>query len=76
MELSLELDVKRRFSVMTIDDNTNPNNVLCGNITGMCCDQYTMAQPEILQKTYDAYQYVCSQNDSRSKLLDLLNQSS
>ena len=43
MELSLELDVKRRFSVMTIDDNTNPNNILCGNVTGMCCDQYTMA---------------------------------
>jgi hypothetical protein len=48
LELSLELDIKRRFSVMTIDDQTNQNDALCGNITGMCCDQHIMPQTEIL----------------------------
>ena len=38
LELSLELDIKRRFSVMTIDDQTNQNDACCGNVTGMCCD--------------------------------------
>ena len=76
LELSLELDIKRRFSVMTIDDQTNQNDACCGNVTGMCCDQHIMPQNEILQKTYDAYKFVPSQSNSRSRLLDLLNQSS
>ena len=54
-EMSMELFLKKRFSVMSIDDNTNKSNKLCGNITGMCCNQTIMKQDEILQKTYDAY---------------------
>ena len=38
MELSYELPVQKRYSIMSIDDNTNPGDVLCGNVTGMCCN--------------------------------------
>lgn len=71
LELSMEQFMKKRYSVMSIDDNTNPTNACCGNITGMCCNQYIMSQDEILQKTYDAYGYKLtdSNNNSRSKLL-------
>lgn len=36
MELSYETVVKKRLSIMSIDDNTNPTGALCGNIAGMC----------------------------------------
>jgi len=51
MELSYELAVKKRLSIMSIDDNTNPGNILCGNVRGMCCNQHIMEQKEILTRT-------------------------
>ena len=63
---------------MSIDDNTNPANACCGNITGMCCNQYIMSQDEILKKTYDAYGQQISQDssiDNRTKLLGVINES-
>ena len=38
MELSYDLAVKKRFSIMSIDDNTNPEGTCCGNPVGMCCN--------------------------------------
>ena len=55
MELSYDIAVKKRFSIMSVDANTNPANNCCGNITGMCCGSGVMEQKEILQKTQDAY---------------------
>ena len=51
MELSYDHLVKKRLSIMSIDDNTNPTNVLCGNVAGMCCNQKIMDQREILRRT-------------------------
>ena len=39
LELSYTMAVKQRHSIMSIDDNTNPTNVVCGNVAGMCCKQ-------------------------------------
>ena len=47
--------MKRRFSIMAINDDTNPNNAYCGNVTGMCCSNKIMEQREILVKTQEAY---------------------
>lgn len=55
MELSYETMGKRRMSILSIDDNTNPTNAFCGNVTGMCCNQRVMGQREILRKTQEAY---------------------
>ncbi len=55
MELSYELATKKRYSIMSIDDNTNPGGMICGNITGMCCSRQIMDQKDILSKTQDAY---------------------
>lgn len=55
MELSMEQLMKKRLSIMSIDDNTNPGGICCGNVTGMCCNQRVMAQREILLRTQDAY---------------------
>ena len=37
-DLSYQLAVKTRRSIMIIDDSTNPTNAPCGNFVGMCCD--------------------------------------
>jgi len=42
MELSYELAIKKRYSIMSIDDNTNPKGICCGNLTGMCCSSDIM----------------------------------
>ena len=55
MELSYDLAVKKRFSIMSIDDNTNPEGTFCGNPVGMCCNQHIMDQKEILTRTQEAY---------------------
>lgn len=62
MELSYELAAKKRLSIMSIDDNTNPNGICCGNMVGMCCSQKIMEQKEILTKTQEAYQVVLLSN--------------
>ena len=56
MELSYDLAAKKRLSIMSIDDNTNPRNVCGGNFVGMCCNQHIMSQKEILTATQEAYQ--------------------
>ena len=64
---------------MSIDDNSNPANARCGNITGMCCNQNIMTQDEILKKTYGAYGYQGSQESSihnpYASLLGVINES-
>ena len=62
MEQSLDIPVKKRLSIMSIDDNTNPGNICCGNMTGMCCNQRVMNQKEILTRTQDAYLVVQKAN--------------
>ncbi len=62
MELSYELAVKKRYSIMSIDDNTNPGGVCCGNLAGMCCSRQIMDQKDILSKTQDAYLVTNQQN--------------
>ena len=73
------MEQKKRFSVMSIDDTTNSTDAFCGNITGMCCNQYTMPQDEILKKTYDAYGYQVGQDSSiynpYASLLGVINES-
>ena len=44
MELSYDIAIKKRFSIMSVDANTNPTGVCCGNMTGMCCNQTIMDQ--------------------------------
>ena len=56
MDLSYTQAVKKRRSIMIIDDNTNPKNAFCGNITGMCCDNDVRSQKEILRDIKLAYQ--------------------
>ena len=56
MELSYDVMIKKRYSIMSLDDNTNPNGALCGNITGMCCSDPILDQKDILKRTQDAYQ--------------------
>ena len=55
IDLSYEQPEKPRFSIMSIDDNTNPRNAMCGNLTGMCCNRHILGQQEILNKVEDAY---------------------
>ena len=55
MELSYTMAVKSRQSIMIIDDNTNPNNRLCGNLTGMFCSGQIDGQRQIIQRVRDAY---------------------
>jgi len=55
LQASLEMNMKKRLSIMSIDDNTNPRNVCCGNLLGMCCSRKIMKQKEILQATQEAY---------------------
>ena len=55
MELSYDIAVKKRFSIMSVDANTNPTGAFCGNVTGMCCSQSVMEQKQILYKTQEAY---------------------
>ena len=47
--------VKSRQSIMIIDDNTNPSNRLCGNLTGMFCSGQIDGQRRIIQRVRDAY---------------------
>ena len=44
MELSYDVTAKKRYSIMSVDANTNPTGICCGNITGMCCSQSVMNQ--------------------------------
>jgi hypothetical protein len=55
MEATMETQGKRRYSIMAINDDTNPNNTACGNLSGMCCNAKIMKQREIIMKTEDAY---------------------
>jgi len=55
VQLSYEVTMKKRLSIMSIDDNTNPQNVCCGNLMGMCCNTRVMDQKQILTKTQEAY---------------------
>ena len=48
--------VKQRHSIMIIDDNTNRDNVMCGNVTGMCCNSGIMGQREIISQVREAYE--------------------
>ena len=47
--------MKRRFSIMAINDDTNPTNACLGNVTGMCCNSKILEQRELLVKTQEAY---------------------
>ena len=51
----MEVMVKKRMSVLSINDITNQGNATCGNFTGMCCNSQVMTQREILAKTHDEY---------------------
>ena len=62
MELSYDNLVKKRLSIMSIDDNTNPRGLCCGNMTGMCCNQEIMDQKDILSRTQEAYQVLVHQS--------------
>jgi len=56
MELSYTMAVKQRQSIMSIDDNTNPKNLMCGNLTGMCCASGILPQQEIIKRVQEAYE--------------------
>lgn len=38
MEMSMEQYVKRRYSIMAVDDTTNPTGARCGTFYGMFCN--------------------------------------
>ena len=42
MELSMDHIMRRKMSIMSIDDNTSKGNTVCGNVCGMCCNQKVM----------------------------------
>ena len=55
IDLSYDQMEKPRLSIMSVDDNTNPRGVLCGNLTGMCCNKHVMSQREIIERVQEAY---------------------
>jgi len=61
LELSMDVIIKKRMSVLSINDMTNMENATCGNFAGMCCSSQVMTQREILAKTHDEYGQVMKQ---------------
>ena len=40
---------------MAVNDDTNGNGDICGNVIGMCCNRTSMKQRDVMQRTQEAY---------------------
>lgn len=51
----MDVIIKKRMSVLAINDETNLSNNCLSNMASMCCSSKVMDQHEIITKTNEAY---------------------